>query len=217
MKQYFEKLEKLGKQASKELAAHDAAAKLLIAGYKEELQSENWTREGYERAVEELARKREAIKSRLRDDVEALEREFAEATDQYMTPSAGRYHVDDAEILKNFKLSTREFESMAKKYEDNPTMLRLLEKYRVEHDVQTSWRLQSGDDRKESFSLSCAGLLSCVDPKYRADCDEAISRSVSNGYHRLQGSDPNVFPIGDGKAPGIYRGESRSSSVPRIF
>lgn len=201
MKQYYTRLTDIANATAAKLRSYDTSHAAALDGLKEALDSQKITLPEYKDEVAALDRRRAEIKAQLGSEIEKLEADFSKYIDEFMAPSSGRMHLDDVEVLKNFTLSSTEFESMAEKYADNPTMQRLLDGYRTEHNVNTNWRLQSAEERKEQFSRVCFGVFHSCDPKYTSDCEKQISALVSDGYHRLQGSDPNEFKIEGASEP----------------
>lgn len=199
MKQYFERLSKLGVEAVRGLRQLDAQHVEMLRSYHEELQKGTITRMGYERYLKDLDRARENYISKYDASLEALKVEFAEATDRYTSPSGGNMNMADMEILKNFDLSPKEFEGLAHKHENNPTMGRMLEKYRTDHNVETDWRYQTADQRKGIFNDACSSVYFVLkqDDKYSPEREQRIEYNTAKAYHRLQGSIAEVMPIPD--------------------
>lgn len=205
MKTYFERLSKIGKDAVIELRKLDLQHAEMHKSYLEDKQKGNLTEQGYRGLVSTLDTERDNFVAKYKEKIGELATEFATATDEYTTPSAGRMKMEDVELLKNFELSTKEFEGLASKYADNPTMGRLLEKYRVEHSIDTNWRYQTGEQRKAIFR-SAANSIECIinqSDKYSPDREGAIDLCTSNSYHKLQGSNPNdmIAPEGVDNSP----------------
>ena len=199
MKQYFERLSKLGVEAVRGLRQLDAQHVEMLRSYHEELQKGTITRMGYERYLKDLDRARENYISKYDASLEALKVEFAEATDRYTSPSGGNMNMADMEILKNFDLSPKEFEGLAHKHENNPTMGRMLEKYRTDHNVETDWRYQTADQRKGIFNDACSSVYFVLkqDDKYSPEREQRIEYNTAKAYHSLQGSIAEVMPIPD--------------------
>lgn len=199
MKQYFERLSKLGVEAVRGLRQLDAQHVEMLRSYHEELQKGTITRIGYERYLKDLDRARENYISKYDASLEALKVEFAEATDRYTSPSGGNMNMADMEILKNFDLSPKEFEGLAHKHENNPTMGRMLEKYRTDHNVETDWRYQTADQRKGIFNDACSSVYFVLkqDDKYSPEREQRIEYNTAKAYHSLQGSIAEVMPIPD--------------------
>ena len=109
----------------------------------------------------------------------------------------------DMEILKNFDLSPKEFENLAHKHENNPTMGRMLEKYRTDHNVETDWRYQTADQRKGIFNAACDSVYFVLkqDDKYSPEREQRIEHNTAKAYHSLQGSIAEVMPIPNAPAP----------------
>ena len=197
MKQYFEELEKLGRSAVIELRQIDARQTPMHKEYLELRMKGDITEQGYQGLVKALEDERKKAVDKHRADMAALSERYNKAVDAYMLPSAERMHTEDIEILRNFNLSSGEFEAMADKYGDNPTMGRLLEDYRKQHNIDTYWRFQSAEERKQAFQSACSSVESIMAQmdKYCPDREGNITRRVYGCYHKLQGSDPEALPV----------------------
>ncbi len=203
MRQYFERLSKLGVEAVRGLRQLDAQHVEMQRSYHEELQKGTITRMGYERYLKDLDKAREKFIAGYDAKLEALKAEFADATDRHTSPSAGNMNMADMEILKNFDLSPKEFENLAHKHANNPTMGRMLEKYRKDHDVKTDWRYQTAEQRNEIFNGACSSVRSLMAQldKYCPAREANIERNTAMAYHKLQGSVAELMPIPDDPAP----------------
>ncbi|MBR6651253.1 MAG: hypothetical protein IKL36_07590 [Clostridia bacterium] len=203
MKQYFERLSKLGVEAVRGLRQLDAQHVEMQRSYTEDLQKGTITRMGYERYLKDLDKARESYIGKCDAQLEALKAEFSEATDRYTSPSGGNMNMADMEILKNFDLSPKEFENLAHKHENNPTMGRMLEKYRTDHNVETDWRYQTADQRKGIFNAACDSVYFVLkqDDKYSPEREQRIEHNTAKAYHSLQGSIAEVMPIPNAPAP----------------
>lgn len=211
-KYYFRSLDELGREAVAALRQFDARNAEMYKSNFERYQRGEITEYGYRMEDKALDDARQRLLSKYKGDIAALRDKYTEATEAYMMPSAGRMHPEDMEVLKNFKLSAAEFDRMAKKYADNPTMGRLLEDYRKEHGVETNWRFQNLDARLKNFDTACdhvAAIVGQLD-KYSPGRDSKVTRAAYSYYHELQGSDPddliapaedvNSDPLGGGSA-----------------
>lgn len=209
-KYYFRSLDELGREAVAALRQFDARNAEMYKSNFERYQRGEITEYGYRMEDKALDDARQRLLSKYKGDIAALRDKYTEATEAYMMPSAGRMHPEDMEVLKNFKLSAAEFDRMAKKYADNPTMGRLLEDYRKEHGVETNWRFQNLDKRLKNFDTACNQvemIMGQLD-KYSPGRDTKITRAAYSCYHELQGSDPDDLiaptevaePLGGGSA-----------------
>lgn len=197
MKHYFEKVKELGHKGIAELRTFDADAAKFETADREELNQRLITEDGFRERARKRAADRKAIYDRYASELEKAKAEFNAKVDEYMMPSAGYFHPDDAEILKHFTLTPGEFERMAQKYTGNPTMLRLLDDYRREKSIDTDWRFQGADAKKEVFASACSSALSAMGMKDRFEPDREgrCTRSVYSSYHRLQEADPDALPV----------------------
>lgn len=203
MKTYFERLSKIGKEAVVGLRQLDAQHAEMHKSYHELLTKGELTPIGYERYVKDLDRARDNYIAGVNSQLEGLKAEFAEATDRHTTPTSGNLNMADVEILKNFELSPKEFESLARKYDNNATMGRMLEKYRVDHNVDTAWRYQTAERRNEIFNSACNSVYFTVkqSDKYSAAREQNIERNTAIAYHKLQGSIAEIMPVPDDPTP----------------
>lgn len=196
MKQCFTELQNLGLSAITELREMDNRHSEMAVSYYEEKRKGNITDTGYTFAMDALSKERSRAVAKYIDQIDELQKKYDSKVDEYCMPSAGRYHPDDVEILKNFELSTTEFAKMTDQYDDNPTMGRLLEDYRIKHNVDTDWRFKCSKERKEAFNNLCFGVQSIIrqNDKFSPNRELSVMRSVSNAYHNLPGSDPDFLP-----------------------
>lgn len=197
MKTYFERLSKIGVEAVQGLRQLDAQQAVMAQSYHEDYTKGTITRQGYERYLKELDTAREKYIAGVDAQIEGLKAEFAEATERHVTPTSGNMNMADMEILKNFELSPKEFEGLARKYANNATMGRMLEKYRTEHNVDTDWRYQTPEQRNQIFNGACSGVASVVrqSDKYCPAREDHIAHNTAKAYHALQGSVAEVMPI----------------------
>lgn len=197
MKQFFEELEKLGRSAVVELRQIDTRQAPMHKEYLELRMKGDITEQGYQGLVKSLEDERKKAVEKHKADVAALAERYNKAVDAYMLPSAERMHTEDIEILRNFNLTSAEFEGMADKYGDNPTMGRLLEDYRKQHKVETNWRFQSAEERKQVFQSACSSVESIMGQmdRYCPDREGNVTRRVYGCYHKLQDSDPEALPV----------------------
>lgn len=203
MKTYFERLSKIGVEAVQGLRRLDAQHAEMAQSYYAEMRKGNITPTGYERAMKDLDEAREKFIAGYDTQIAGLKAEFAEASERHTTPTSGNMNTADMEILKNFDLSPKEFEGLARKYANNATMGRMLEKYREDHNVATNWRFQTAERRNEIFNGACSSVQSIMGQldKYCPAREANIERSTAMAYHKLQGSVAEVMPIPDDPTP----------------
>lgn len=215
MKKYFERLQSIGLEAVAELRKMDKRRADQLIEYREQVMKGDSTEMGYQNLKCTLDNRRAQMVADYSAKLETLEKEFAGAVDADMMPSGRRINTEDAEVLKTFELSPAEFERMAAKYQDNPTMGRLLEDYRVKHEGaaigkgvptftgmaadaeqwRTSWRFQTAEERKAIFHSVSRTVYHIYTGDLGEDCVYRVKMRVSTAYHKLQGSDPNALPI----------------------
>lgn len=203
MKTYFERLSKIGVEAVQGLRRLDAQQAVMAQSYHEDYTKGTITRQGYERYLKELDTAREKYIAGVDAQIEGLKAEFAEATERHTTPTSGNMNMADMEILKNFELSPKEFEGLARKYANNATMGRMLEKYRTDHNVDTDWRYQTPEQRNQIFKGACDSVYFTMkqSDKYCPAREDHIAYNTAKAYHKLQGSVAEVMPIPDDPMP----------------
>ena len=213
----FMGLEDLGHKTIAALRTHDAGSASMLEDLAADVRAGLLTQKGYDNHKRAMEEKRKEILDNHQAEVKRLREEYDAAVDKYCTPDAGWLNPDDAEILRSFELSPKEFETMAVKYAANPTMCRLLEQYRVEHEGKpygpkkaggllgtgdgreewhTDWRFQTADERKAIFARVCGCVDSIIGQKDRfvKDRDRDLTARISGAYHSLQGHDPDALP-----------------------
>lgn len=232
MKKYFAELEALGHKTIADLRTHDAGAESMLADLEADLRAGLITQKGLANHRQAMADKRKQILDAHQEAVTKLREEYERSVDKHCTPSTGRLHPEDAEILRLFDLSPAEFDAMTEKYADNPTMGRLLEQYREQHEGKpygpkipgqmmgtgtranwhTDWRYQTADERKKIFQVACGTVDSIIGQmdKYSPNRELNLSRRISDAYHCLQGADPDAMP-----APELPQEKPRV--MPKIF
>ena len=197
MKTYFERVQKTGLDAIADLRRMDAQHTEMHRSYLEDRQRGNLTEQGFRSLVKALddarAKKEQEIKALLN----GIQREYEAAVDDYTAPSAAAMDSADIELLKGLELSVSEFDRLAEKHRDNPTMARFLDSYLKEHNVPTNWRYQGSDERKEIFARMLFGVESVIraSDKYTENREGRIANAVCKAYHKLQGSDPEVLAL----------------------
>ena len=214
MKKYFEKLQSVGLEALAELRKMDRQRVDQLIAYREQVMKGDSTEMGYQNLKCRLENHRAQMLADYTAKLGVLEKEFAAAVDTDMMPSGRRINTEDAEVLKTFELSPAEFERMAAKYQDNTTMGRLLEDYRVKHEGKvigsgevplidtdpaeqwhTSWRFQNAEERKAIFNSASNSVRHIFSGVLEDSGAFRMGRRISQEYHKLQGSDPNELPI----------------------
>lgn len=221
MKKYFEKLQSIGLEAIAELRKMDTQRADQLIKYREQVMKGDSTEMGYQNLKCSLDNRRAQTVADYTAKLGTLEKEFAAAVDDAMMPSARRINAEDAEVLKTFELTPAEFERMAAKYQDNPTMGRLLEDYRAKHEGtgtgksaqsftgmatdavelwHTSWRFQNTEERKAIFNSASNSVRHIFTGVLDESGAFRVKKRVSQEYHKLQGSDPNALPIPEAPA-----------------
>ena len=196
MKGIYKKLESLGHEAAGELRRFDAATKTLLADAMEGINRGEVNRDWVSKLNRERESQRVALTKSFDEKFYELQNEAAKTIDEAMMPTPDELDAGDLEILREFTMTASEFERMARKYEDasNFSMLRKLDAYRKEHNINTPWRLHDGAKRKEDFALTVFGVRYSYDPKYHDDPEGSVTKNVGNGYRAMQGADQEAFP-----------------------
>ena len=233
MKKCFAELEALGHKTIADLRTHDAGAASMLADLEADLRAGLITQKGLAHHRQAMADKRMKIKNDHREAVAKIREEYEAAIDKAYMPTASRIDSEDAETLKYFDLSPAEFEKLAEKHAANPSMCRLLEQYRVQHEGlpygpkvigqmmgtggaraqwRTDWKFQTADERKKIFQVACGTVDSIIGQmdKYSPNRELNLSRRISDAYHSLQGADPDAMP-----APELPQEKPRV--MPKIF
>ena len=233
MKKYFAELEALGHKTIADLRTHDAGAASMLADLEADLRAGLITQKGLANHRQAMADKRMKILKDHQEAVAKMREEYEAAIDKAYMPTASCINSEDAETLKYFDLSPAEFEKLAEKYAANPSMCRLLEQYRVQHEGQpygpkstermlgtgegqkkwhTDWKFQTADERKKIFERACGTVDSYIGQrdKYSPNRELNLSRYISGAFHSLQGSDPDALP-----APELPQEKPRV--MPKVF
>jgi len=197
MKDIYKKLESLGHEAAGELRRFDAATKTLLADAAEGVNRGEVNRDWVSKLNRERESQRIALTKSFDTKFYELQSEAEKTIDEVMMPTPDELDAGDLEILREITMTASEFERMARKYEDasNFSMLRKLDAYRKEHNIDTRWCLQDGAKRKEDFELAVFGVRHSYDPKYHDDPEGSVTKSVGRGYRALQGADQEAFPV----------------------
>ena len=210
MEKYFKKLQAIGTAAIHDLRNMDAQHTKMQKSYYNDFRSGNLTAQGYQSLVKTLDDTRARKQAEIKAQIEGVKAEYKTAVAALLMPSTGKMHLEDIEILKSFELSPAEFESMAKKYDDNPIMARLLSSYKAEHEGKplakentsgligsdkriswhTDWTFQSEEERLSIFQSACNSVESLIrqTDKYSPDREGSVAKRISQAYHKLQGS-----------------------------
>lgn len=197
IKDVYSRLEKLGHEAAEEIRKYDQTSEITLSSAIEDAKEGKVTQAWLEKIRAEIKQGREEL-------IKAWDKKFddfqerAEATiDESMAPAYDELDTGALEVLKEFTLSPSEFERMVQRYEadGNLTMLRRLEAYRAEHNIDTAWRYQDGAKRKEALGMTIFGVAHNIDHKYHTDPEDGVTRTVSRGYRALQGADQTAFPV----------------------
>lgn len=232
MKKYFAELEALGHKTIADLRTHDAGAASMLDDLEADVRAGFLTDRGLANHRQAMADKRMKIKNDHREAVAKIREEYEAAIDKAYMPTASRIDSEDAETLRYFELSPAEFKKLAEKHAANPSMCRLLEQYREQHEGKpygpkipgqmmgtgtratwhTDWRYQTADERKKIFQVACGTVDSIIGQmdKYSPNRELNLSRRISDAYHSLQGADPDAMP-----APELPQEKPRV--MPKIF
>ena len=204
MKSYFERVQQIGLSAITELRRMDAQHTEMHRSYLEDRQKGNLTEQGYQSLVKVLDDTRARKEAEIIAKLDAVQNEYFAAVDNFCMPSASKMDSGDVELLKNFDISVSEFDRLAEKHCDNPTMGRFLESYRREHGTPTNWRYQTPEQRKDIFTSMRFGVDSVIrnQDKYNSDREGSVTRLVAGAYNKLQGSKIDDFSTPEGGSDG---------------
>ena len=219
MKTYFERVQKTGLNAIAELRRMDAQHTEMHRSYLEDLQRGNLTEHGFRSLVKTLDDARTKKEQEIKALLNGIQREYEAAVDDYTAPSAAAMDNADLELLKGLELSVSEFDRLAEKHRNNPTMARFLDSYRKEHNIPTSWRYQGEDKRKDIFSRMLFGVESVIkaSDKYTENREGRIANVVSKAYHKLQGSDPEALVLAQDESGSESAADRMSYSGTMFF
>ena len=208
MEQYFERLQQIGISAVTDLRGMDSRHTEMQKSYLEDRRKGNLTEQGYQGLVQALDSTRNKRISEVKAKIAALQDEYNAAVDKHTALSSAAIDNADVELLKSIPITVVDFDSLVEKHSSNPTMLRLLDAYRNEHHVQSNWRYQTPEQRKEIFNNVCftvetvaigktvvRSVLSASMDRFSQDREQRIAYLVSTAYHKLQDSNPDKFPI----------------------
>lgn len=207
-RKYFEQLQSIAKAEMAELRKLNKTHAAMQVTYYEELKRGKLTPFGYESMTKGLDDAMDAATKRAKQKIATLQREYDSATDKATSINSAAIDSGDVEMLKLIPITPSDFDQLVEKHLNNPTMLRILDKYKKEHDIQTAWRYQTPEQRKEIFNNVCwaiEGIVtgSVVTAKVHTGCESTFMRSrelrierlINGAYHKLQGSDPNALPV----------------------
>lgn len=208
MEKYFERLQQIGVSAITEFRKTDLQHAEMHRSYLEDRRKGSLTEQGYRGLTQALDETRNKKVRAVKDQIAVLQSEYDKAVDERMVLSSAAIDSADVELLKNVPFTPADFDALAEKHRRNPTMCRLLDNYRKEHDIKSNWRFQTPEQRKEIFNNVCwaveavavgqatiSATLSQSEDRFVKERVARVVRLVSNAYHKLQGSNPNVLPI----------------------
>lgn len=208
MEQYFEKLQKIGISAVADLRGMDSRHMEMQKSYLEDRRKGNLTEQGYHGLVQALDSTRNKRVSEVKAKIAALQDEYNAAVDKHTALSSAAIDNADVELLKSIPITVADFDLLVEKHRSNPTMLRLLNAYRNEHNIKSNWRYQTPEQRKDIFNTVCwaveavaigkaviSAVLPANDDRFSQDREQRITSMVSSAYHKLQDSDPDILPV----------------------
>ena len=208
MEQYFEKLQKIGISAVADLRGMDSRHMEMQKSYLEDRRKGNLTEQGYHGLVQALDSTRNKRVSEVKAKIAALQDEYNAAVDKHTALSSAAIDNADVELLKSIPITVADFDLLVEKHRSNPTMLRLLDAYRNEHNIKSNWRYQTPEQRKDIFNTVCwaveavaigkaviSAVLPANDDRFSQDREQRITSMVSSAYHKLQDSDPDILPV----------------------
>lgn len=207
-RKYFEQLQSIANAEMAELRKLDRMHNLMHSNYYDNLKHGKLTPFGYDSLTKGLDDAMDAAKKKATQKIAALQREYDSAIDKATSITSTAIDSGDVEMLKLIPITSTDFDQLVEKHFNNPTMLRILDKYKKEHDIQTTWRYQTPEQRKEIFNNVCWAIEGIVKgsvetAKVHTGCESTFMRSrelrierlINGAYHKLQGSDPNALPV----------------------
>lgn len=154
------------------------------------------TEQGYKNALKESQNALAAVKADFEKELDAIKEEYFSAVDDYMMPNGAMLDTQDIALLDAVFIDTDEFLQLTKKHAGNPTMERVLFKYKNKHKIEANWRPENKQDIKQSFETLIIGVTSAANMN---NSDE-VNYLISKAYHKLRCSDDIIMPIPEGAA-----------------
>ena len=208
MESYFERLQQIGTTAVADLRGMDSCHTEMQKSYLEDRRRGNLTEQGYQGLVQALDTTRNKKVREVKNLITALQDEYNTAVDKHTALSSAAIDNADVEMLKSIPITVADFDLLVEKHRSNPTMLRLLDAHRNEHNIKSNWRYQTPEQRKDIFNSVCwaveavtigKAVVSAVQPangdRFGQGREQRIAYLVSTAYHKLQDSDPDRFPV----------------------
>lgn len=208
MESYFERLQQIGTAAVVDLRGMDSRHTEMQKSYLEDRRRGNLTEQGYQGLVQALDSTRNKRVRDVKNQIAALQDEYNTAVDKHTALSSSAIDNADVEMLNSIPITVADFDMLVKKHRSNPTMLRLLDAHRNEHNIKSNWRYQTPEQRKNIFNSVCwaveaiaigKAVVSAVLPanadRFSQNREQRIAYLVSTAYHKLQDSDPDKFPV----------------------
>lgn len=208
MESYFERLQQIGTTAVADLRGMDSRHTEMQKSYLEDRRRGNLTEQGYQGLVQALDTTRNKKVREVKNLITALQDEYNTAVDKHTALSSAAIDNADVEMLKSIPITVADFDLLVEKHRSNPTMLRLLDAHRNEHNIKSNWRYQTPEQRKNIFNSVCwaveaiaigKAVVSAVLPanadRFSQNREQRIAYLVSTAYHKLQDSDPDKFPV----------------------
>lgn len=204
MEQYFEKLQQIGISAVADLRGMDSRHMEMQKSYLEDRRKGDLTEQGYHGLVQALDSTRNKRVSGVKAKIAELQDEYNAAVDKHTALSSTAIDNADVELLKSIPITVADFDLLVEKHRSNPTMLRLLDAHRNQHNIKSNWRYQTPEQRKDIFNTVCwaveavaiskavvSSVLPASGDQFTQNREQRIISLVSSAYHKLQDSDPN--------------------------
>ncbi len=168
------------------------------------------TEKGFKSERERINTEIQNLKNSVSVNIKDVQKRFNAAVDEYMIPSSDKYDKSTAEMLESIDLTNGEFMVYTQKYAGNPTMERVLAKYKKERGIEVYWQPENGKTLKGDFDTLVMTLESDINLKDK----DAVRAFISKHYHLLRCANPNHLKYeGNVTEPGMHA--HKDGTVPR--
>ncbi len=194
---YFSELETLANDTAQKLAAHDARAELRRKDMREDRMQGMVTEKAEREASKQLDAERQAILDAANASADELEKRQAEGADEITMPRPGTMDLSLIDVLKNFNLTSREFDKLVAENQRRPVSLRLLAQYKDSHpEIQSTFKFQDADARKKNFQTARNTVMGIATGNFDiAKKAEHVKYFCAKHYHSIQGALEDRLPV----------------------
>lgn len=206
---YFE-LEDICKTAIDNITKAEQDAQRSLSYQRELLHDGEITEKGFKSEEARINSELKELKDSVSNSIKDVQARFNAAVDEYMLPTSDKYDKSTADMLVSIELTTEEFMAYARKYAGNPTMERVLAKYKADKGLEAYWLPENGETIKGDFDTLVMTLESDINLKDK----EAVSAFISKHYHLLRCANPDHLKYeGNVTEPGMHL--HTGGTVPR--